>query len=118
MCLFQNPLKEQTKQSLLQLKDAKLDIKIVTGDNILTAMAVGEQCQLLSKFTPQGLIHYDHSAIQLTYYQLNLQNYDKQQVSQYSIPVQTDDQSTLTTSTQIQDDLVNANHASSWVQEL
>ncbi|EAR90948.2 E1-E2 ATPase family protein (macronuclear) [Tetrahymena thermophila SB210] len=41
---FENPLKEATAQTLQQLKEAKINIIMATGDNPQTALSVGEKC--------------------------------------------------------------------------
>ncbi|KAL4491580.1 hypothetical protein ABPG73_013383 [Tetrahymena malaccensis] len=41
---FENPLKQATAQTLQQLKEAKVNIIMATGDNPQTALSVGEKC--------------------------------------------------------------------------
>ena len=44
LCLFENPLKPTTKETMAQLNKSLIDCKIVTGDNQFTALAVADQC--------------------------------------------------------------------------
>lgn len=44
--LFFDPLKEGVKQTLAQMKQAKVDVKIVTGDHHLVAQHIAEQLDL------------------------------------------------------------------------
>lgn len=45
--IFENKLKETTTEALVQLKEARIRSVMCTGDNILTAISVARECQLL-----------------------------------------------------------------------
>ncbi|KAH3665607.1 hypothetical protein OGAPHI_003795 [Ogataea philodendri] len=45
--VFENRLKGSTKTSLKQLKDAELRTVMCTGDNVLTAVSVARECELV-----------------------------------------------------------------------
>lgn len=42
MCLFENPLKPQTLESMVAFGKSLIDCKIVTGDNQFTALAIAD----------------------------------------------------------------------------
>lgn len=57
--VFENKLKSTTTNALVQLNEAKIRSVMCTGDNILTAISVARECQLLSEasfvFVPRFL---------------------------------------------------------------
>jgi cation-transporting P-type ATPase 13A2 len=62
--VFENKLKPSTPGVLAQLRDARIRRVMCTGDNILTAISVARECELVSKdgyvFVPhfvQGKYH-------------------------------------------------------------
>ena len=68
--VFENKLKSSTASVLAQLHDARIRTVMCTGDNILTAISVARESELVSKegyvFVPhfrEGIIHGDHSHI-------------------------------------------------------
>lgn len=46
--VFENKLKPSTKATLQELESAKIRTVMCTGDNILTAISVGRECELIS----------------------------------------------------------------------
>lgn len=63
--VFENKLKPSTPGVLAQLRDARIRRVMCTGDNILTAISVARECELVSKdgyvFVPhfvEGKLHY------------------------------------------------------------
>ena len=46
--MFVNPLKNDTPEVILKLKNAQIFSKIVSGDNILTSVETGIQANILS----------------------------------------------------------------------
>ncbi len=49
LLIVQNKLKEETKNSIELLSKAGLKMVMATGDNILTAISVGRECNLINK---------------------------------------------------------------------
>ena len=49
LLIVQNKLKEETKPTLNILENAGLKSVMATGDNILTAIAVSKECELIKK---------------------------------------------------------------------
>jgi cation-transporting ATPase 13A3/4/5 len=47
--VFENKLKPSTPGVLAQLRDARIRRVMCTGDNILTAISVARECELVSK---------------------------------------------------------------------
>ena len=45
---FENPLKNETKESIQKLKNAYVDNVMITGDNLLTALNVAYNSTLIS----------------------------------------------------------------------
>ncbi|KAH9413831.1 hypothetical protein DERP_009429 [Dermatophagoides pteronyssinus] len=52
--LFKNKLKSSSKQIIEELMDANIRCIMVTGDNILTALSVAQECQMIRK--PDAII--------------------------------------------------------------
>ena len=48
LLIVQNKLKEETKNSIELLSKAGLKMVMATGDNILTAISVGRECNLIN----------------------------------------------------------------------
>ena len=42
--LLENKLKIESEQTIRELKAAEIEVKMVTGDNILTAITIALQC--------------------------------------------------------------------------
>ncbi|KAH7579776.1 hypothetical protein B1J92_M11308g [Nakaseomyces glabratus] len=69
--IFQNKLKDATSPTLSKLKTANIRTVMCTGDNVLTAISVGKECQLItedrvyvptvaySDMTVQPVIHWN-----------------------------------------------------------
>jgi cation-transporting P-type ATPase 13A2 len=55
--VFENKLKPSTRAILAQLRHAKIRRVMCTGDNILTAISVARECELVSK---EGYIFVPH----------------------------------------------------------
>ena len=49
LLIVQNKLKEKTKESLAKYAEADLRMLMATGDNILTAICVSKDCNLVSQ---------------------------------------------------------------------
>ena len=47
--IVKNKLKEKTKESLIKYDEADLRMVMATGDNILTAICVSKECNLINK---------------------------------------------------------------------
>ncbi|OBA19758.1 hypothetical protein METBIDRAFT_12805 [Metschnikowia bicuspidata var. bicuspidata NRRL YB-4993] len=54
--IFENKLKSSTKGTLKQLRDAKIRSVMCTGDNVLTAVSVGRECELIDPLVTQVYI--------------------------------------------------------------
>ena len=46
--IVKNKLKEKTKESLIKYDEADLRMVMATGDNILTAICVSKECNLIN----------------------------------------------------------------------
>ncbi|XP_072037099.1 polyamine-transporting ATPase 13A3-like [Amphiura filiformis] len=57
--ILQNKLKVETKPVILQLRDAQISTKMVTGDNILTAINVAHKCEMISPIDDVYRVTYD-----------------------------------------------------------
>lgn len=55
--VFENKLKPSTQGVLAQLRDARIRRVMCTGDNILTAISVARECELVSK---EGYVFVPH----------------------------------------------------------
>ena len=55
--VFENKLKPSTPEVLTQLRDARIRRIMCTGDNILTAISVARECELVSK---EGYVFVPH----------------------------------------------------------
>lgn len=55
--IFENKLKPSTTGVLAQLRDARIRRVMCTGDNILTAISVARECELISK---EGYVFVPH----------------------------------------------------------
>ena len=55
--VFENKLKPSTPGVLAQLRDARIRRVMCTGDNILTAISVARECELVSK---EGYVFVPH----------------------------------------------------------
>ena len=55
--VFENKLKPSTAGVLAQLRDARIRRVMCTGDNILTAISVARECDLVSK---EGYVFVPH----------------------------------------------------------
>lgn len=55
--IFENKLKPSTRGVLTQLRDARIRRVMCTGDNILTAISVARECELVSN---EGYVFVPH----------------------------------------------------------
>ena len=63
------PLKEDTKAVITELKDASHEVKMITGDNALTAAFIGQE--LTFGNGPSLFAHDGHSDNKLTWFDLD-----------------------------------------------
>lgn len=54
--IFENKLKESTKETLKELREASIRTVMCTGDNVLTAVSVGRECELIAPSVSQVFI--------------------------------------------------------------
>lgn len=54
--IFENKLKASTKGTLKQLREAEIRSVMCTGDNVLTAVSVGRECELIDPLVTQVYI--------------------------------------------------------------
>jgi cation-transporting ATPase 13A2 len=50
--IVENKLKDETKESIAKLRTAGISMIMATGDNILTAISIGRECNLIEKNIP------------------------------------------------------------------
>jgi cation-transporting ATPase 13A3/4/5 len=61
--LFENPLKPNTSETILALKACKINCKMITGDNILTATSVGIATGLIQKSAALFAAHAEDGSL-------------------------------------------------------
>ncbi|KAK9235185.1 hypothetical protein V1525DRAFT_282585 [Lipomyces kononenkoae] len=61
--VFENKLKPSTTAIIRELGDAKIRTVMCTGDNVLTAISVARECELVRKDAPVFVPHFDESMI-------------------------------------------------------
>ena len=49
LVLLENKMKADSKQTIEDLNLAKISVKMITGDNIMTAVNIGYQCRILQE---------------------------------------------------------------------
>ena len=59
---MQNQLKEVSSKVLQELSQADIRTLMVTGDNLLTAIAVGRDCSMLPQTAPVFIVSVDSSS--------------------------------------------------------
>ena len=71
VALFENGIKENTKESIPLFLAADIDCKIITGDNQVTAMAVGDQCGFFNRTSKIVEVDYNQESLTL---EINIYN--------------------------------------------
>ncbi|KAK9371108.1 hypothetical protein V1509DRAFT_613613 [Lipomyces kononenkoae] len=61
--VFENKLKSSTTSIIRELGDAKIRTVMCTGDNVLTAISVGRECELVRKDAPVFVPHFEEMTI-------------------------------------------------------
>jgi cation-transporting ATPase 13A3/4/5 len=67
LIVLQNKLKAETIPALNSLREAEIGVKMATGDNVLTGVAVGRECGIIPKFTDVFLCEVENGRPQWTH---------------------------------------------------
>lgn len=82
--VLENKLKPETIPSLDVLREAGIIIKMATGDNVLTGVAVGKECKLVPDDVDLYVCELDNGRHKITAYLHEDKNFDAKPVYEYT----------------------------------